>query len=167
MRSLRRVWFSFAVVAVGLCLLATSGSGRLAAQTSGPTMLHPNLSVREVTTGLTQPTTMTFIGAADALVLEKSTGRVRRIVNGVVQSTVLEFAVKFGSVRGLLGIPVPAEFAANPGVYLYWTEGTTGADTNVLSETPWLGNRVDRFVWNGSQLTFDRNLIQLRALQPP
>jgi glucose/arabinose dehydrogenase len=30
---------------------------------------------------------------------------------------------------------------------------------------PLLGNRVDRFVWNGSTLTFDRNIIRLRALQ--
>jgi glucose/arabinose dehydrogenase len=28
-----------------------------------------------------------------------------------------------------------------------------------------LGNRVDRYIWNGSTLTFDRNLIHLRALQ--
>ena len=167
MRSLRRFWFSFAVVAVGFGLVATSGNRRLAAQTSSPTMLHPNLSVREVTTGLTQPTTMTFIGAADAFVLEKSTGRVRRIVNGAVHSTVLDLAVNFGSERGLLGIALHPEFPANPGVYLYWTESTTGADTNVLSATPLLGNRVDRFVWNGSELTFDRNLILLRALQPP
>ena len=38
-------------------------------------------------------------------------------------------------------------------------------DTNVLSETPLLGNRVDRFVWNGSTLTPDMNLIRLRAIQ--
>src|SRR5918996_4214944 len=55
---------------------------------------------------------------------------------------------------------------SHPHVYLYWTESTTGADTDVLSETPLLGNRVDRFVWNGSMLTFDQNIIQLRALQP-
>ena len=36
----------------------------------------------------------------------------------------------------------------------------------MLSETPLLGNRVDRFVWDGSTLTFDRNIIRLRALQP-
>ena len=28
-----------------------------------------------------------------------------------------------------------------------------------------LGNRVDRFIWNGSTLTFDRNIIRLRAFQ--
>jgi hypothetical protein len=27
---------------------------------------------------------------------------------------------------------------------------------------PLLGNRVDRFVWSGSTLTFDHNLIMLR-----
>jgi glucose/arabinose dehydrogenase len=48
---------------------------------------------------------------------------------------------------------------------LYWTESTTGADSNVLSETSLLGNRVDRFVWNGSALTFDRNILRIRAFQ--
>ena len=89
------------------------------------------------------------------------------MVNGVVQSTVLDLAVNSGSERGLLGIALHPNFATNPQVYLYWTESTTGADTTVLSETPLMGNRVDRFVWNGSMLTFDRNIIQLRALQPP
>ncbi len=87
------------------------------------------------------------------LVLEKNTGQVQRVVNGAVQATVLDLAVNFGSERGLLGIALHPDFPANPGVYLYWTESTTGADTNVLSATPLLGNRVDRFVWNGSTLT--------------
>jgi glucose/arabinose dehydrogenase len=137
------------------------------AQVTSPTMLHPDLSVRTVVTGLTQPSTMAFIGENDLLVLEKSTGRVQRVVNGAIDSTVLDLAVNFGSERGLLGVALHPDFPGNPGVYLYWTESTTGSDTNVLSETPLLGNRVDRFNWNGSMLSFDRNLIQLRALQPP
>jgi len=32
-------------------------------------------------------------------------------------------------------------------------------------EVPLLGNRVDRFLWNGSVLTYDRNLIKLHAFQ--
>ena len=28
-----------------------------------------------------------------------------------------------------------------------------------------LGNRVDRFVWDGSTLTFDKNIIRLRSFQ--
>ena len=136
------------------------------AQGTGPTMLHPNLGVRPVATGLAQPTTIAFIGENDMLVLEKATGRVQRVVNGAIDSTVLDLDVNFGSERGLLGVALHPDFPSNPGVYLYWTESTTDGDTNVLANTPLLGNRVDRFNWDGSTLTLDHNLIQLRALQP-
>ena len=39
------------------------------------------------------------------------------------------------------------------------------ADTDEILQVPLLGNRVDRFTWNGSTLTFDHNLIMLRAFQ--
>src|SRR5215510_1031396 len=39
------------------------------------------------------------------------------------------------------------------------------ATTSVLSATPLLGNRVDRFTWDGSNLTLDKNIIRLRAIQ--
>jgi glucose/arabinose dehydrogenase len=132
-----------------------------------PTVVDPNLGVRTVVEGLDQPTTMAFLGPNDFFVLEKATGQVKRVVNGVVESTVLDLAVNSGSERGLLGIALHPDFPATPHVYLYWTESTTGADTAVLSETPLLGNRVDRFVWDGSTLTPDQNIIRLRALQPP
>jgi glucose/arabinose dehydrogenase len=74
--------------------------------------------------------------------------------------------VNSGSERGLLGIALHPNFADNGFVYLYWTESTTGGDTDVLANTPLLGNRVDRFVWDGSTLTQDINIIRLRALQP-
>ena len=92
---------------------------------------------------------MAFIGTDDMLVLEKNTGQVQRVVDGVVQSTVLDLAVNFASERGLLGIALHPDFPTDPGVYLYWTESTTGADTDVLSETPLLGNRVDRLSGTG------------------
>jgi glucose/arabinose dehydrogenase len=135
------------------------------AQTPGPTVVDPNLGVRTVVTGLSQPTTMAFLAPNDFLVLEKPTGRVQRVVNGAIQSTVLDLAVNSASERGLLGIALHPDFPANSGVYLYWTESSTGADSAVLANVPPLGNRVDRFLWNGSTLTFDRNLIRLRAFQ--
>ncbi len=138
---------------------------RAAAQSDGPVMLHPQLSVRQVVSGLATPTSIAFIGSDDFLVLEKNTGQVKRVASGAIQSTVLDLAVNFGAERGLLGIALHPNFPTNPGVYLYWTESSTGADTGVLSNTPLLGNRVDRFVWDGSGLVFDRNLIQIRALQ--
>jgi len=145
---------------------ATAAPDRASGQAqAGPTLLVPNLALRTVVDGLEVPTSIAFLGRNDLVVLEKNSGKVKRVVNGVVQSTVLDLAVNFGSERGLLGIALHPDFPSNPGVYLFWTESSTGADTDVLSETPLLGNRVDRFVWNGSTLTFDRNLIRLRAIQ--
>lgn len=132
---------------------------------AGPTMLDPNLQVNTVASGLSLPVAMAFLGPHDILVTEKNTGKVKRIVNGAVHSTVLDLNVNFGSERGLLGIALHPDFPENPGVYLYNSESTTGADTDALAATPLLGNRVDRFVWNGSTLTFDRNIIRLRAFQ--
>ncbi|HJZ80920.1 MAG TPA: PQQ-dependent sugar dehydrogenase, partial [Pyrinomonadaceae bacterium] len=132
----------------------------------GPSMTDPNLSVKTVVSGLSQPTSMAFIGNNDFFVFEKNTGKVQRVINGVVQSPPpLDLAVNSGSERGGLGIALHPNFAFNGYVYLYWTESSTGVDSTNLAEVPTLGNRVDRYVWNGSTLTFDRNLIKLRAFQ--
>jgi glucose/arabinose dehydrogenase len=136
-----------------------------AAHAAGPTMLHPLLSVRPVVAGLAQPTSIAFLGQNDLLVLEKATGQVKRVTNGAVAGAVLDLAVNSASERGLLGIALHPRFPTTPFVYLFWTESSTGADTNVTADVPLLGNRVDRFVWNGSTLTQERNLIMLRAFQ--
>ncbi|MFN2530696.1 MAG: PQQ-dependent sugar dehydrogenase [Pyrinomonadaceae bacterium] len=130
-----------------------------------PSMTDPNLTVSTVITGLNQPTSMVFIGTNDFFVLERTTGRVLRIVNGAIQSTVLDLPVNGFSERGLLGIALHPNFTQNGFVYLYWTESSTGADSGNVDDIAILGNRVDRYVWNGSSLTFDKNLIRLRALQ--
>jgi glucose/arabinose dehydrogenase len=132
---------------------------------AGPQVVDPNLTVRTVVSGLNSPVAFVFLGPNDMLVTEKPTGRVQRVTNGVIQSTVLDLAVNSGSERGLLGITLDPEFPSNPWVYLYWTESQSGTDATALADVPLLGNRVDRFVWNGSTLSFDRNLIRLRAFQ--
>jgi aldose sugar dehydrogenase len=157
--AVRTILFSLAF------LLAMSSFSLVAPQDNGPQMLHPLLDVRPVVGGLVSPTTMVFLDFDDLLVLEKNTGRVMRVTGGEVQGPVLDLAVNFASERGLLGIALHPDFPENPGVYLYWTESTTGSDTNILSNTPLLGNRVDRFLWDGLTLTFDHNLLRIRALQ--
>ena len=121
----------------------------------------------------------------EMFVIEKTTGQVKLVVDGTVTATVLDLAVNFASERGLLGIALHPRFPQRPYVYLYWTCRTAappvdpfrpdaekcddaallGEDTNVILQVPLLGNRVDRFVWNGKTLTFDRNLISLRSFQ--
>ncbi|OLD57436.1 MAG: hypothetical protein AUI54_02750 [Acidobacteria bacterium 13_1_40CM_2_56_5] len=181
----RLVLLTFVMVA-GFVTLLKFRSEDTSAQAASPTMLVPNLAVRTVVTGLVQPTSIAFIGNNDFLVLEKASGRVLRVVDGAVRSIVLDLAVNSASERGLLGIALHPDFPINPGVYLYWTcqappppaanpffptlqecsdPPAFGADTNNILAVPLLGNRVDRFVWNGSALTFDRNLIKLHAFQ--
>jgi glucose/arabinose dehydrogenase len=128
-------------------------------------VLDPDLAVRTVVTGLTTPTSMAFLGDDDFLVLQKNTGEVKRVVDGAVLGTVLDLGVNFASERGLLGMALHPDFPTNPRVYLYWTESTTGADSNNLADVPLLGNRVDSFLWDGSTLTLEQNLIKLRAFQ--
>ncbi|MEP6740948.1 MAG: choice-of-anchor V domain-containing protein, partial [bacterium] len=129
-----------------------------------PSMLDPNLSVHTVINGLSQPTSIALFGNA-FFVLEKDTGKVKFVMNGAVQQIALDLAVNSASERGLLGIALHPNFAFNHFVYLYWTESSTGADSTNLADVALLGNRVDRYTWNGSTLIFDRNLIKLRAYQ--
>ena len=164
-------------------LLAT---GRLHAQAAAPHLVDPNLSVRTAVDGLTTPIGIAFLGTNDWLVIEKDTGMVKRVVNGEVTSTVLDLAVNAASERGLLGIALHPEFASNHFVYLFWSCAAApppaenpyvptavkcpfvpaqGADTFDTLAAPLLGNRVDRFVWDGTKLTFDRHLILLRSFQ--
>jgi aldose sugar dehydrogenase len=171
-------------VALLASLAALIGTDVVTAQAPLPTLADSNLIVRQVVTGLEQPSSMAFIGAGDFFVLEKASGRVKRVINGAVAATVLDLAVNNASERGLLGIALHPGFATNRFVYLFWTcsapvssnpqtpsatecanEPATGADSDELLGVPLLGNRVDRFIWDGAALRFDRNLIKLRAFQ--
>src|SRR5262249_60659749 len=110
---------------------------------------------------------MVFLGAGDFLILEKASGKVKHVVNGVVQSTVLTLPVNSASERGLLGIALQPDFAHTHGVYLYWTQSKSGTVSSDIADVPVLGNRVDRYVWDPAKqtLTFDKNIIMLRSFQ--
>jgi aldose sugar dehydrogenase len=158
--------FVITLLGVGLSLLLLHAPTRVSSQTPAPpTLVDPALTVRTVVTGLAQPTTMAFIGRDDFLLLEKASGRVLRVTGGVIQGAALDLPVNSASERGMLGIALHPDFPDTPLVYIYWTESSTGADSTNVADVPLLGNRVDRFVWNGASLLHDRTLIRLRALQ--
>jgi glucose/arabinose dehydrogenase len=174
------------VAMAALVALAGISYGRvsehLAAQ-AGPTLVDRNLRVSTVVAGLNQPTSMAFLGDDDFLVLEKGTGIVKHVVDGAVVGNAIDLAVNNNSERGLLGIVLHPDFTASRWVYLYWSCSAPvpadpllqtaecsdppqlGADTGNSLAAPVLGNRVDRFRWDGSTLTFDRNIIKLRSFQ--
>lgn len=131
-------------------------------------MLDPNLQVTvALNSGINQPIGIVFLGSVnDYLVLEKASGQVKRVMGGVVQPLpVLDLAVNSNSERGLLSMVLHPNFPSTPYAYVRWTESSTGTDVNTVSDVPLLGNRVDRFVWNGSTFTQDINLVRLRARQ--
>jgi aldose sugar dehydrogenase len=184
-RALRPVWILAAAIIVGLTAAVGFTSSPGAAQ-DGPTVVDPNLRVRTVADGLITPSSIAFLGPNDFLVAEKNTGQVKRVVNGVVQSTVLDLAVNNASERGLLGLTLHPQFSSNRTVYLFWScRSTTTPDGDpfrpeeeVCSNTisgppdtddtllvPLRGNRVDRFEWTGSALVHRQNLLMLRSFQ--
>ncbi len=152
---------------IGAALLGAMIASPGFADTTPLTILDPNLQVTVVlNSGISQPIGIVFLAANDFLVLEKASGQIKRVTNGVLQPTpVLDLAVNSASERGLLSAALDPNFPEFPYVYVRWTESSTGVDTTVTLETPLVANRVDRFVWNGSALTFDRNIISLRSLQ--
>ena len=139
------------------------------APTSGPRMTDEALGVEVAVSGLTEPTGLAFIGSDQFFVIEKSTGEVHLVTDGDAGEPVLDLAVNYFDERGLLGIAVHPEFESNGYVYLYWTasgegEGENGLldeDTDEEFAVPELGNRVDRFVWDGEALTWDLNIVEM------
>jgi glucose/arabinose dehydrogenase len=161
-------WASWRIRSAVPVLLA-SLAGNIFADSIPVQVLDPNLQVTTaLNTGITQPIGIVFLSANDYFVLEKASGQVKRVINGVVQPTpVLDLAVNSASERGLLSMLLHPNFPTTPWVYVRWTESSTASDTNTTPETTLLGNRLDRFIWDpvASTLTFDRNLLSLRARQ--
>jgi glucose/arabinose dehydrogenase len=108
--------------------------------------------VETVVTGLSLPTTMAFVGPGRFLVLEKNTGIVKHFLNGISQGNALDLAVASDSERGLLGICLDPDFSANGFVYLYYSKSNVDGGS-------WQDNRVEKFFWNGTTLTFVQTLI--------
>lgn len=117
------------------------------------TLVDPNLTFDTVVSGLTTPISIAFLDADDFLVIEKSTGQVKRVQSGSVTATVLDLPVMSNSERGLLGMALHPDFPATPHVFLYYSRSTGGADN-----VSWEDNRVERFTWTGTALT-DPQLI--------
>jgi hypothetical protein len=106
------------VIAVAV-VVAAAAAGR--AQAAEPALVDPNLRLTTAVAGLELPTSIALIGANDLFALEKNTGRVLRVTNGVVRGDVLDLSVNNFSERGLLGIALHPNFPTNPGVYLFWS----------------------------------------------
>lgn len=109
----------------------------------------PNLVVTVMPApGLELPTGMRFLDSDSLFVIEKNSGQVKLIENGL-SSVVLDLDVNTLSERGLLGIELHPDFSANGWTYLYYSQ----------SGDSWSKNQLSRFTWNGTALVNEVPLL--------
>lgn len=141
-----------------------------------------------ITDGLSSPTSMAFIDSQNILVLEKNSGEVRLISNGVLQDEpILKLEIDSTTptcCRGLLGIEIMNENVNNDNithVFLYLTEPTirsrvevdeVGADDNNNDDddnddSTEIRNRVYKYQWNGKNLVDQKMILDLPAEPGP
>jgi aldose sugar dehydrogenase len=133
-----------------------------------PLMLENNSYMLEpVFHGIKFPTSMTFLGPDDILVLEKNNGTVMRIVNGtMLPDPVLDVNVASKNERGMLGIAIAKHENGPTYVFLYFTESKTTDGDDLMGEQP-LGNRLYRYDFVDGKLTNPKLLLDLPATPGP
>jgi aldose sugar dehydrogenase len=115
-------YFNFAI---GLCALSLLQSSLLqVSYGSEDPFLSGRMASERVVGELENPTGMAFLGSNDILVIEKNTGNVLRILDGVLQpDPLLKLKVANQVERGLLGIAVSNDSSLGQNyVFLYYTE---------------------------------------------
>jgi glucose/arabinose dehydrogenase len=108
---------------------------------TSPNLNDKNLHVEMVANGLSLPTSMTFIGPNDILVLEKNTGLVKRVKNGtILPGSVLDVSVANDGEKGLLGIDAVriANSTTKFHVFLYYT--ASSVDGGIA-----IGNKLSKY----------------------
>lgn len=82
-------------------------------------------------------TPMSIAVARDGVVFyaEKETGRIRAIIDGVLQETpVADVDVNFAGDRGLLGLALHPAYLGNGRLYAFYSRSNSGADTDTATQ---------------------------------
>jgi aldose sugar dehydrogenase len=165
-------FFAFLLISSSFCSTIQLSYGAYAKAPRspyGPTVNDDTLTVEKVTDNLDIPTSMAFLGPNDILVTEKTTGKVMRILDGLLMpQPVLDVPVASLIERGLLGIAVSKNIAEGKTyVFLYYTESGDGideSDANNLVDP--LGNRLYRYEFVDGRLINPVLLLDLTAIPP-
>jgi glucose/arabinose dehydrogenase len=136
------------------------------AAAAAPIVHDPTLRVVQVTSGLTMPTSMAFLGPDDFLVLQKD-GTVTRVTNGTISShPLLNVTVGKGFTQGMLGITISKNSKLNSTyVFLYYTESLksqTSGQSQIDASTS-LENRLYRYELVNGKLINPKLLVRLPA----
>jgi aldose sugar dehydrogenase len=135
-----------------------------------PSLSDQNLKIEEVAKGFDFPTSLTFLGKDDIILLEKNTGNVIRVLNGNVSHQLLHIDVSFKDERGLLGLALSgneSENVKNASVFLYYTHCPKVSGQAQTSQN--CGNYVYKYNLNlnNNTLTNPKLVLSLPALPAP
>ena len=105
-----------------------------------------DILVRVVARGLNHPWSMTWLPDGSALVTEKNSGTIRRIINDELQDEPVQGA-PLGAVislyKGLLDIVIHPDFANSPYVYMSYNKALPGGNEAIA---------IARGSWDGSEI---------------
>ncbi|HZA69594.1 MAG TPA: PQQ-dependent sugar dehydrogenase [Nitrososphaeraceae archaeon] len=133
---------------------------------TNPSIANPNLKVELVVGGLELPTTMAFLGPDDFIVLQKDTGTVLRVTNGIVSNKpLLDVNVANSVERGMLGVAI-SKNVSKTFVFLYYTE-INGKDYDDRKGIQPEANRVYRYQLVDNELVNPTLLLDLPANPGP
>ena len=134
------------------------------ASRASPVLNDPHLKVETVVSGIELPVGMAFLGQNDILIIEKDTGKVKRVIDGeLLEEPLLDVNVANKVERGLLGIAVSKQNATTGGltyVFLFYTEAEEDGGDPV-------GNHLYRYELVGNKLINPRLLLDLPYLPGP
>lgn len=133
MKLLKKHWFFLILLIIPFLMMDVFAE---------PTLKNSDYSIEVFVDGLTFPTTMGFL-EKDIVILEKNSGKVRLVQNGILQETpLLDFNVDgfLSGETGLLGILVDKDQ-----VFIYVTETTVDGGKQIA-------NRIYQYTWNENSL---------------
>ena len=135
-----------------------------------PSMRDPNHDVQPIVDqGLSSPTSIAFVDENNILVLEKNSGNVKLVTDGVLKNEpILHLEVDNTTLtccRGLLGIETSSKSGDSTDVFLYVTESSSNGKAD--NEDQEVRNRVYRYQWDGQSLVNPEMILDLPAEPGP
>ena len=136
-----------------------------------PSIRDPKLDVQLIVDkGLSSPTSMAFVDENNILVLEKNSGNVKLVTDGVLKvDPILHLKVDNTTLtccRGLLGIETSAKSgSSSTDVFLYVTESSSTGEADDGEQE--IRNRVYRYQWDGLSLVNPATILDLPAEPGP
>jgi glucose/arabinose dehydrogenase len=132
-----------------------------------PSTLNPNFKLEKVFEGNFAPSTMSFLGPDDILVLDRDSGIVFRVTHGIKTGPLLDVNVATRGYRGLLGVANSVDENGITNVFLFFTASTKDGSDAAKHPIDPLGNRLYRYQLIDNKLVNPKLLLSLPAMPGP